>query len=112
MAGVSYFRHDLYTPARRPVWAPFASWIRWYWPGPGYGSWSAGENMAWGAPDLTARKTMTRWLASPGHRANLLAPGWRNLGVAAVHVRHPGATSAPGTTSPSSSPSSGAAPPS
>jgi Cysteine-rich secretory protein family len=50
MAGVSYFRHDLYTPTRRHVWTPFGSWIRWFYPGPGYLSWRAGENMAWGAP--------------------------------------------------------------
>jgi uncharacterized protein YkwD len=90
MAGVSYFRHDLYTPTRRRAWTPFASWIRWFYPGPGYLSWRAGENMAWGAPRLTARRTVSRWLASPGHRANLLARGWRHLGVAAVHVRNPG----------------------
>ena len=89
MAGVSYFRHDLYTPMRWRAWTPFTSWIRWFYPGPGYPSWRAGENLAWGAPDLTARKTVSRWLASPGHRANLLARDWHNLGVAAVHVRNP-----------------------
>jgi uncharacterized protein YkwD len=90
MAGVSYFRHDLHTPARSRTWTPFASWIRWFYPGPGYRSWGAGENLAWGTPDLTARKAVAQWLASPGHRANLLARGWRHLGVAAVHVRNPG----------------------
>jgi uncharacterized protein YkwD len=90
MAGVSYFRHELYAPSESRIWTPFASWIRWFYPGPGYRSWSAGENLAWGTPDLTARKTVRRWLASPRHRANLLARGWRNLGVAAVHVRSPG----------------------
>lgn len=89
MGGVSYFRHELYTPSLPQDWTSFGRWIRWYFPGPGYRSWSAGENLAWGAPDLTARQTVNRWLASPGHRANLLAPGWRNLGVAAVHVVNP-----------------------
>jgi uncharacterized protein YkwD len=31
------------------------------------------------------------WLASPEHRANLMNPHWREIGVAAVHV-----TAAPG----------------
>ena len=31
------------------------------------------------------------WLASPPHRANLLDPHWREVGLSAVH-----ATSAPG----------------
>jgi uncharacterized protein YkwD len=86
---VGYFKHDLYTPKRSVDWTPFGTWIRWYWPGPGYRSWSAGENLAWGAPDLTARQTVRRWLASPGHRANLLSAGWRRVGVAMVHVDDP-----------------------
>jgi uncharacterized protein YkwD len=89
MASAAYFRHELFTPSRDPDWTTFGRWIRWYYPGPGYTSWSAGENLAWGAPDLTARGTVRRWLESPSHRANLLAPGWRHLGVAAVHVTAP-----------------------
>ena len=89
MGGSGYFRHDLFTPRRSPRWTGFGRWIRWYYPGPGYRSWSAGENLAWGAPGISARKTVRRWLRSPGHRRNLLARGWRNLGVAAVQVRNP-----------------------
>jgi uncharacterized protein YkwD len=89
LAAASYFRHELYTPTRAASWTSFGTWIRWYWPGPGYSSWSAGENLAWGAPDISAAQTVRRWLASPGHRANLLNRAWRNVGVAAVHVRDP-----------------------
>lgn len=89
MARASYFRHELYTPSRSPDWMPFGSWIRWYWPGPGYRSWSVGENLAWGAPRITARQTVRRWMASSGHRANILQPRWRNVAVAAVHVEEP-----------------------
>ncbi|MGH3023893.1 MAG: CAP domain-containing protein [Gaiellaceae bacterium] len=89
MARASYFRHELFTPARSRDWMPFGSWIRWYWPGPGYRSWSAGENLAWGAPGISARQTVSRWMASPGHRANILAPSWRNVAVGAVHVSNP-----------------------
>jgi uncharacterized protein YkwD len=90
MATAAYFGHELLTPRLSPRWTGFGGWIRWFYPGPGYRSWSAGENLAWGAPDITAGRTVRRWLASPGHRVNLLAAGWRNVGVAAVHVRRPG----------------------
>jgi uncharacterized protein YkwD len=89
MGGSGYFRHELYTPQRSTTWTSFGTWIRWYWPGPGYTSWSAGENLAWGAPDITAGQTVRRWMDSAPHRANLLTPGWRRIGVAAVHVYGP-----------------------
>ena len=89
MAAASYFRHEFHTPTSAVSWTPFSVWIRWYWPGPGYSSWSAGENLAWGAPDITASGTVSRWMASPGHRANILNPAWRNIGVSAVHVDDP-----------------------
>jgi uncharacterized protein YkwD len=88
-AAEGYFSHDLFTPDRSRRWTPFGTWIRWYWPGPGYSSWGAGENLAWGAPGLSASATVSRWMASPGHRANILNPQWRNVGVAAVHVTNP-----------------------
>lgn len=89
MAYTSYFRHDLFTPSRARTWTPFGTWIRWFWPGPGYGSWSAGENLAWGAPDISAAQAVRRWMRSPGHRANILHPAWRNVGLAAVHREDP-----------------------
>jgi uncharacterized protein YkwD len=89
MGASSYFRHDLYTPQRDRAWTPFSTWIRWYWPGPGYRAWSAGENLAWGAPDISASRTVTNWMDSPGHRANILNRSWRYIGVAAVHVDEP-----------------------
>ena len=89
MGRASYFRHELFTPSRPDDWTPFGTWIRWFWPGPGYGSWSAGENLAWGAPEITARQTVSRWMRSPGHRANILDARWRNIGLGAVHVSDP-----------------------
>ena len=89
MAYESYFAHELFTPDRSTRWSSFGTWIRWYWPGPGYSSWSAGENLAWGAPEITAYQTVNRWMNSSGHRANNLNRSWRNIGVAAVHVRDP-----------------------
>ena len=41
-----------------------------------------GENLAWAVgPSLTSWTIVNAWLASPGHRANLLRPGWRRLGI-------------------------------
>ena len=39
-----------------------------------------GENIAVGYPALT--EVMDAWLASPGHRANLVGPAYRSVGVA------------------------------
>ena len=79
-----YFAHDLYTPLRAADWTPFSTWIRWYWPGPGYSSWSAGENLFCSTYTPTAREVVDAWMASPGHRAVLLTRGWRAIGVSVV----------------------------
>ncbi|MDQ3066175.1 MAG: CAP domain-containing protein [Actinomycetota bacterium] len=43
-----------------------------------------GENLAWGVGSrATARGIVRSWLASPGHRANLLRPGWTRIGLGA-----------------------------
>jgi uncharacterized protein YkwD len=89
MGAEGYFRHELYTPQRSDDWTSFGTWIRWYWPGPDYTSWSAGENLAWGAPSLSSRQAVRRWMDSPPHRANLLNAGWRRVGLAAVQVSNP-----------------------
>jgi uncharacterized protein YkwD len=47
--------------------------------------WSVGENLLWSSPDVSPAKALQMWLASPEHRANLLNPRWREIGVAAVH---------------------------
>jgi len=44
-----------------------------------------GENLAWGQGSLSAARSIVRmWLASPEHRANLLHPGYRIVGVGAL----------------------------
>jgi len=86
MAKVGYFRHEL---RYQGTWKSFGAWIRWYWPGPGYRSWSAGENLAWGAPTLGVRKTVSLWMHSEGHRANLLSTIWNRIGVSIVHAMNP-----------------------
>jgi uncharacterized protein YkwD len=80
-----YFRHEL---KKKSNWVSFGRWIHWFWPGPDYSAWTAGENLAWGAPDLGAARTVDMWMNSPGHRANLLGT-WRRVGVSVVHVKGP-----------------------
>ena len=44
-----------------------------------------GENLAWDQGSLSAaRSIVAMWLASPPHRANLLRPGYRIVGVGAL----------------------------
>ncbi|MGZ4396615.1 MAG: CAP domain-containing protein [Gaiellaceae bacterium] len=47
-----------------------------------------GENLAWGVGSLSrARAIVAMWMASPEHRANLLRPGYRTVGVGAIRGR-------------------------
>ncbi len=44
-----------------------------------------GENLAWGVGQYSRARAIVRmWLASPGHRRNLLHPGYRLVGVGAL----------------------------
>ena len=44
--------------------------------------WSLGENLAWGSGELgTARGIHEAWMRSNGHRANILNPDFRELGI-------------------------------
>ena len=44
-----------------------------------------GENLAWGVGTSAGARTIVRsWMASPGHRANLLRPGWTRIGLGAL----------------------------
>jgi uncharacterized protein YkwD len=65
-----------------------AFWVRIkarYRPSPG-GRWSVGENLAWASPEPTAREVVDLWMHSAPHRQNLLAPGWREIGLGAVRA--------------------------
>lgn len=51
---------------------------------PGEG-WTLGENLAWGSYQLATPKSIVRsWMHSPGHRANILNPAFREIGVGVV----------------------------
>jgi uncharacterized protein YkwD len=79
MARVGYFRHSSANGAS------FSQRVASYYSQRGYRTWTAGENLVYGTPDLAAAQALKLWLASPPHRANLLDPHWRELGLSAVH---------------------------
>jgi uncharacterized protein YkwD len=54
--------------------------------------WSVGENLLWSSPDVNPAQAMQLWMNSPEHRANILNPRWRQIGVSSVHL-----DTAPGT---------------
>jgi uncharacterized protein YkwD len=50
-----------------------------------------GENLAWGTGGYAAAESIVRaWMSSPGHRANLLRPGFRRIGIGALVGRFSG----------------------
>jgi uncharacterized protein YkwD len=48
--------------------------------------WAAGENLLWASPSVEAADAVQMWMESPGHRRNMLAANWRDVGLAAVSV--------------------------
>jgi uncharacterized protein YkwD len=50
-----------------------------------------GENLAWGnGVKGSARGIVAAWLASPGHRANLLSPSFARVGLGEMQIRFHG----------------------
>jgi uncharacterized protein YkwD len=80
MVGGSFFAHrapggpDLVARLRR------AGYL-----GPRTTVWVVGENLAWArATAATARGIVAAWMASPAHRANILEPSFRDIGIGIV----------------------------
>jgi uncharacterized protein YkwD len=64
---------------------------------PGRG-WAVGENLAWGTGALaTPVSIMQAWMNSPGHRANILNPSYREIGVG-VAAGNPASSNGAGAT--------------
>ena len=85
MATDGYFDHA------SPDGAAFWRRVRRFYGTRRYRVWVVGENLMWGSPGLSGRAVLAAWLRSPEHRANLLSPDWREIGIAAEHVaRGPG----------------------
>jgi uncharacterized protein YkwD len=78
MVQKGYFQHD--SADGQPFWKR----IRAYYTAGSFGFWSVGENMYWTSGQATSTTSMKAWMASPEHRANILNPTWRQIGIAAV----------------------------
>lgn len=52
---------------------------------PDSGDWVVGENLAWGSGALsTPQAIVNGWMNSAGHKANILAPDYKDVGLAAA----------------------------
>ena len=81
MGAKGFFSHD------SADGSAFWKRIRRYYSDRNYRYWSVGENLLWSSPDVAASQALDMWMKSPNHRANLLSKKWREIGLAAVHVR-------------------------
>jgi uncharacterized protein YkwD len=63
--------------------------IQRFYGAPSNGSWAVGENLLWSTTGIDAAAALKLWMASPGHRKNILTARWREIGLSAVTV--PGA---------------------
>ena len=86
MVAAGYFGHQ------SSDGSPFWKRVRRFYGTKGFRQWSVGENLVWGSPVLSSDDAIQSWLESPEHRANLLSPGWHEIGLAGAHV-----PAAPGT---------------
>lgn len=78
MARLGYFDHTSANGTR------FWRRIGRFYPLRRFRAWDVGENLAASSPTMDVLETISDWLASPGHRANLLDRRWREAGIAAV----------------------------
>jgi uncharacterized protein YkwD len=86
MGDDGYFTHP--SVDGTAFWKRIAHWYG----STGYPYWSVGENLLWSSPDVDALGAMQLWMHSPEHRANILDPRWREIGISAMHF-----DAAPGT---------------
>lgn len=86
MGADGYFEHSSHDGTA--FWKRIGHWYA----SNGYGYWSVGENLLWSSPTVDATQAMRMWMNSPEHRANILNPRWRQIGISSVHL-----DSAPGT---------------
>jgi uncharacterized protein YkwD len=80
MVANGYFAHDSATGGT------FQERAQRYFPASACSFWEVGETLVWATPGLSAAGAVRSWLASPEHRAILLDPTWRVVGVSAVEA--------------------------
>jgi uncharacterized protein YkwD len=72
--------------------SPFSVRVKRYYRPGGYDSWSAGENLLYSTSEIDASTAIKAWLNSPMHRANMLSPTWREVGIGAFYASAAGGT--------------------
>jgi len=72
--------------------SPFFVRVKHYYVAAGYESWSAGENLLYSTSEISAPAAIRAWLNSPLHRANMLSPAWREVGIGAFYASEAGGT--------------------
>jgi uncharacterized protein YkwD len=70
--------------------ASFSTRIGHWYPFAGRSYWAVGENLLWSSPRIDPKAALAMWMGSPDHRANILSPQWRDIGVSAVHFASAG----------------------
>ena len=80
------FQHD------SPDGTSFARRLKHFYSPSGYSKWMAGENLLYKTAEVDADTAIQAWLHSPAHRANLLSPSWREVGIGSVHASTAGGT--------------------
>ena len=79
MVAGRYFAHDSRSGARFSARIARTGWMS------GRSRWSVGENLAWGSGSLAApRSIVASWMKSVEHRANILSPRYRVIGIGIV----------------------------
>lgn len=76
MVAHRYFAHDSRSGARFSARIARTGWMT------GRGRWTVGENLAWGSgSESTPRAIVSAWMRSAPHRANILKPQFRLIGI-------------------------------
>jgi uncharacterized protein YkwD len=86
MASDGYFQHNSVDGTS------FSTRISHWYALAGYHSWTVGENLLWATPTISPSRALSKWMQSPGHRANILDSRWREIGVGVVHTSSAGGT--------------------
>ena len=81
MLELGFFAHD------SADGTAFSDRIRRYYTNRGWETWSVGEALlASQGQEIDAHAVVQAWLESPPHRAVILSPSWRDVGIGAVHT--------------------------
>ena len=64
----------------------FAQRMAWYYPMGRSTYYDVGENLYWTSSSVDSSVVVAHWMRSAEHRMNILTPGWRQIGIAAVTV--------------------------